>query len=87
MKKNILEVAGLLDEDTDINQAFSDQIEEKLVDIETGDYIEDMDVVAYDQRKAAKDPSQNIIIETDDDIASIKRKAKIAKVFLVKMVK
>ncbi len=84
MKKNILEVAGLLDEDTDINQAFSDQIEEKLVDIETGDYVEDMDVVAYDQRKAAKDPAQNIIIETVDDIASIKRKAKIAKVFLVK---
>ncbi|MCK5829723.1 MAG: Na(+)-translocating NADH-quinone reductase subunit C [Methylococcales bacterium] len=84
MKKNILEVAGLLDEGTDINQAFSDQIEEKLVDIETGDYIDDMDVVTYDQRKAAKDPSQNINISTEDDIASIKRKAKIAKVYLVK---
>jgi Na+-transporting NADH:ubiquinone oxidoreductase subunit C len=84
MKKNILEVAGLLKEGTDINQEFSDQIEEKLVDIETGDYVEDMDVVAYDQRKAAKDPAQNINIETADDIASIKRKAKIAKVYLVK---
>jgi len=84
MKKNILEVAGLLDEGTDINQAFSDQIEEKLVDVETGDYVEDMDVVAYDQRKAAKDPAQNITIATEDDIASIKRKAKIAKVYLVK---
>ncbi len=84
MKKNILDVAGLLDEDTDINQAFSSQIEEKLVDIETGDYVESMDVVAYDQRKAAKDPAQNILIESADDIASIKRKAKIAKVYLVK---
>jgi Na+-transporting NADH:ubiquinone oxidoreductase subunit C len=84
MKKNILEVAGLLDEGTDINQAFSDQIEEKLVDVETGDYVEDMDVATYDQRKAAKDPAQNITIATEDDIASIKRKAKIAKVYLVK---
>ncbi len=84
MKKNILEVAGLLDEGTDINQAFSDQIEEKLVDIETGDYIEDMDVASYDQRKAAKDPAQNVILEKSDDIASIKRKAKIAKIYLVK---
>ncbi len=84
MKKNILDVAGLLDENTDIHQAFAEQIEEKLVDIVTGDYVEDIDVVAYDQRKAAKDPAQNITLETSDDIASIKRKAKIAKVYLVK---
>ena len=84
MKKNILEVAGLLEDGTDIHQAFADQVEEKLVDIETGDYVEGMDAVAYDQRKAAKDPAQNIIIASSDDIASIKRKAKIAKVYLVK---
>ena len=84
MKKNILDVAGLMDEGTDINSAFSDQIEEKLVDIATGDYVEDMDVVVYDQRKAAKDPEQNIRLDSSDDIASIKRKAKIAKVYLVK---
>ena len=84
MKKNILDVAGLMDEGTDINLAFSDQIEEKLVDISTGDYVEEMDVVAYDQRKAAKDPEQNITLDLSDDIASIKRKAKVAKVYLVK---
>jgi len=84
MKKNILDVAGLLEDGTDIHQAFAEQIEEKLVDVETGNYVEDMDVVAYDQRKAAKDPEQNISIATSDDIASIKRKAKIAKVYLVK---
>ncbi|MCK5121207.1 MAG: Na(+)-translocating NADH-quinone reductase subunit C [Methylococcales bacterium] len=84
MKKNILDVAGLLKDGTDIHQAFAEQIEEKLVDIETGDYVEDMNPVSYDQRKAAKDPAQNIIIDSADDIASIKRKAKIAKVYLVK---
>jgi Na+-transporting NADH:ubiquinone oxidoreductase subunit C len=84
MKKNILDVAGLLDEDTDIHQAFADQIEEKLVDIETGDYVEGIDPIQYDQRKAAKDPSQNIVLTADQDIASIKIKAKIAKVYLVK---
>ncbi len=84
MKKNILDVAGLLDEGTDIHQAFSEQIEEKLVDVATGDYVEEMNVVAYDQRKAAKDPEQNITLDSADDIASIKRKAKIAKVYLVK---
>ena len=84
MKKNILDVAGLLDDGTDINLAFSEQIEEKLVDISTGDYVEEIDVSSYDQRKAAKDPSQNITLDSSVDIASIKRKAKIAKVYLVK---
>lgn len=84
MKKNILEVAGLLDEGTDIHQAFAERVEEKLVDISTGDYVEDRDVASYDQRKAAKDPEQNITLEASDDIASIKRQAKIAKVYLVK---
>jgi len=84
MKQNILDVAGLLKEDIDINQAFAEKIEAKLVDIETGDYVENIGVEAYDQRKAAKDPSQNIVIPAKQDIASIKTKAKIAKIYLVK---
>ena len=84
MKKNILDVAGLLEEGTDIDRAFDEQIEAKLVNLETGDYVEDMDAASYDQRKAAKDPAQSVAVPADKDIASIKRKAKIAKVYLVK---
>ena len=83
MKKNILDVAGLLQDGTDIHEAFESKIEAKLVDMATGDYI-DGDVLAYDQRKAAKDPEQNISLTTAQDIAGIKRRAKIAKVYLVK---
>jgi len=83
MKKNILDVAGLLQDDTDIDQAFKERIEAKLVDLATGEYV-DGNVDEYDQRKAAKDPSQNEAIPTDKDIASIRVKAKVAKVFLVK---
>lgn len=84
MKKNILDVAGLLQEGVDINAAFDQQIEAKLVDLETGDYVEGIDVATYDQRKAAKDPELSIAIPPEEDIASIKAKAKIAKVYLVK---
>ncbi len=84
MKKNILDVAGLMEEDTNINQAFASQIEEKLINIETGEYVEGMNIASYDQRKAAKDPAQNIILTRAQDIASIKKKAKIAKIYLVK---
>lgn len=84
MKRNILDVAGLLQEGVDVNAAFDQQIEAKLVDLETGEYVEGMDVAAYDQRKATKDPAQSVAIPQAQDIASIKRKAKIAKVYLVK---
>ena len=83
MKKNILDVAGLLDEGTDIDQAFRERIEAKLVDIATGEYV-DGNVEEYDQRKAAKDPATNELIPVEKDIASIRTKAKLAKVFLVK---
>ncbi|MGR9053062.1 MAG: Na(+)-translocating NADH-quinone reductase subunit C [Gammaproteobacteria bacterium] len=84
MKVNILDVAGLLQEGMDIDRAFEEQIEAKLVNLETGDYVEDMDVTAYDQRKATKDPALSDAVPADKDIASIKRKAKVAKVYLVK---
>ena len=83
MKKNILDVAGLLQDDTNIDAAFKERIEAKLVDIATGEYV-DGNVDEYDQRKAAKDPATNVSIPVDKDIASIRMKAKLAKVFLVK---
>ncbi|SJM91066.1 Na(+)-translocating NADH-quinone reductase subunit C [Crenothrix polyspora] len=84
MKKNILDVAGLLEKGADIDAAFSEKIEAKLVDLETGAYVDNVDADAYDQRKAAKDPAQSIAIPKVKDVAHIRVKAKLAKVFLVK---
>jgi len=84
MKKNILDVAGLLQDNTDIDQAFKERIESKIVDLKTGEYIDSINVDDYDQRKAAKDPAQNELIPVDKDIASIRMKAKYTKIYLVK---
>jgi Na+-transporting NADH:ubiquinone oxidoreductase subunit C len=84
MKKNILEVAGLMEEGMDIDGAFAQRIEPKIVNLETGEYDESVNVDEYDQRKAAKIPSQSVAIPKDKDIAHIRAKAKLAKVFLVK---
>ena len=84
MKKNILDVAGLLEEGADINAAFAEKIEAKIVDLETGDYVENINADEFDQRKAAKDPAQSVAIPKEKDIAHIRVKAKYAKVFLVK---
>lgn len=84
MKENILDVAGLLEEGKDVDKAFQEKIEAKLVNLETGDYVENINAADYDQRKAAKDPEQSVAIPKEKDLAHIRIKAKIAKIFLVK---
>jgi Na+-transporting NADH:ubiquinone oxidoreductase subunit C len=82
-KVNILEVAGLLQPGTDVEAAFQN-IETRIVDLATGDYIDSVDAKTYEMWKAAKDLGMSDAIPADKDIASIKRKPKYAKVYLVK---
>ena len=81
IKKNILAVTGLLSEEADVNTLFK-QFEVKIVDLETGTYS-DIDHAAYDQYKAAGDPDTSIALTAEQDIASIGRRAKLAKVYLL----
>lgn len=82
-KRNILDVVGMLDKDTNVERAFS-QFEAKIVDLETGDYVSSIDPESYNQRKAKKDPAMSVEIPASKDIAKIGRKPKYAKVYLVK---
>ena len=82
-KVNILEVAELYQKGTDVEAAFKN-VEPRIVDLATGDYVKNVDPATYDQWKAAKDPAQSEAIPANKDIASIKRKPKYAKVYLVK---
>ena len=83
IKRNILEVAGLMNAGVDINTAFNN-IEARIVDIKTGDYVSEIDAERYDQRKAAKDTNTNIELSAEQDIAKIKRQAQYAKIYHVK---
>ncbi|MET1256352.1 Na(+)-translocating NADH-quinone reductase subunit C [Aliikangiella maris] len=80
-KKNILVAANLFKPDTDIEQAFAN-IERKFVDIETGRFVSVDNPATFNQRQNAKDPATSIKIE--DDIAKIKRRSKVASVYLVR---
>ena len=90
LKMNILAAAGLLPDSTkaaDIEEAFS-KIEARIVDLDTGEYVDPAvvgrkEALAYDQRKASKDPKLSSPLPGDIDIASIKRRVKYAKVYLV----
>ena len=82
-KKIILEVAGLLKPGVSIDELFK-QVEPKVVDLSTGEYVDTMDPNQYDQRQAAKDPEMSVKIPPDRDIAQIRRRSKYAVVYLVK---
>lgn len=83
MRRNILEVVGLWQEDLDIQEAFK-RFEVKVVDLKTGEIAQNLDPNAYDMRKAAKDPKLSEPVPRDKDIASIKRKPKYATVYFLK---
>ena len=90
LKANILAAAGILKEGAtakDIEKSF-ERITPRLVDLDSGEYVEPSVVgketaIEYDQQKAAKNPKLSERLEGDKDIASIKRREKYAKVYLL----
>jgi Na+-transporting NADH:ubiquinone oxidoreductase subunit C len=83
MKKNILAAAGLLSDGADINQVFEQNIKARLLDLSSGEYVEDQDALAYDFRKAVKDKNSSAEIPASKDIAKIRRQAKLMTVYEV----
>ncbi|MDA8978005.1 Na(+)-translocating NADH-quinone reductase subunit C [bacterium] len=80
-KRNILLAAGLYDDARSIDDQFS-AIQTRLVDLQTGQFSEDV-VVGFDQRKAAKDPERSIALDSKSDIAKISRRENQALVYIV----
>ncbi len=78
---NILSAAGLMQEGKSVEEIFA-QLETKIVDLDSGEFAENIDQELYDQRKAAKDPNTSQRLAADIDIASIKRRADYATVYL-----
>ncbi|MGB2115429.1 MAG: Na(+)-translocating NADH-quinone reductase subunit C [Porticoccaceae bacterium] len=82
LKTNILASAGLLQEGVDVETQF-EKISVKLVDMDTGRYSSEVDADSYDQRKASADPALSVALSASEDIAKIKRRANLAKVYVV----
>lgn len=62
--EKVLTVAGLLESDetlseAQITQRFEENIRARVVELETGEYAENIDAKGYDQRSASKDPAQS----------------------------
>ena len=83
-KRNILAAAGLLKTGDDIESLYQQRIDPRVVDLETGEFAEDVDPAQFDQRKASRDPAFSTALTTDQDVASIKRRSNLANVYLVR---
>ncbi len=83
-QKNILQVAGLLDQGGNIADLYERYVEARVINLQTGEYADDIDPATFDQRKTAKDPATSTALAPTEDIAGIKRKPQYASVYLIK---
>jgi Na+-transporting NADH:ubiquinone oxidoreductase subunit C len=84
-QNKILDVAGLTTNKT-IPEIFASNIETKLVDLATGEFVTNLsanEIAKYDQRKASKDPKTSVKLTPEENIAKIGRRANLATVYLV----
>ncbi|MGB1360924.1 MAG: Na(+)-translocating NADH-quinone reductase subunit C [Alphaproteobacteria bacterium] len=79
---NILQVAGLYEEDKTIDEMF-ETVEAKVVDLRTGRFTDAVDA-NYDEIKALKSDEFSKSLTKDEDIASIRRQSYYKVVYLVK---
>ena len=90
-KKNILAAAGLLVEGKSVESMF-EQVEAKIVNVETGKFATDeelelagiINAETFDQRKASKNPELSKALSSSEDIASIRRESLYATVYIVR---
>ncbi|MCH8258383.1 MAG: Na(+)-translocating NADH-quinone reductase subunit C [Proteobacteria bacterium] len=92
--KNILIAAGLFEQgvtlEEEIDSLFG-EFEIRVIDLEEQRLLSDaeveqagIDVLKYDQRKAAKNPELSIELSSKEDIASINRRARYSIVYLLR---
>ncbi|MBK5931154.1 Na(+)-translocating NADH-quinone reductase subunit C [Halochromatium salexigens] len=82
LKSEVIKVAGIETADMSLDQAF-EQIERRLVDLETGEFVEDADPLSYSYRDAAKDPAASSAIE-EAERAGLQRRPDRMPVYLVR---
>lgn len=88
-KKNILRAAGMLPANSDraadgrsIDDLFA-EFTVKAVDLETGEFVEGIDLDIYDPVKAAQKAELSRALSAEEDIATLRRLEKISLVYLV----
>jgi len=89
-KQNILRAAGLLPSDAvvdaqgrGVDELFG-AFEARVVDLDTGDFVDGIDVATFDPLRAAKDPAQSRQLSKDEDLATIARRENNSLVYIMR---
>ncbi|MDD2885746.1 MAG: Na(+)-translocating NADH-quinone reductase subunit C [Dechloromonas sp.] len=83
-QRSILAIAGIGSPDLsakDVQALFSERIKPRIVDLETGDYVDNLDPVTFDPLKASKDPKMSTALDGEQDLALIKRRERFTTVY------
>lgn len=82
LKREVVKVAGLYQPGGDVAAAFA-KLDTRLIDLDTGEYVTDMDPAEYDPRKAAEDPKQSTRLTAEQDKARIHNRPNVMPVYLL----
>lgn len=87
-KQNVLRAAGLLPSNAvvdaqgkNVDEIFA-SFEARVVDLDTGEYVEGIDVATFDPIRAAKDPNASTELSKDEDRATLGRRENQSLVYL-----
>ncbi len=83
---NVLLAAGLIDEgdeDVQVNQLFQ-QIEARIVDLDTGQFTDAVNPATFDPRAAKRDPNMSDELPDDQDVAGLSRRERYARVYILR---
>lgn len=81
---NILQVAGLYEDGTDVGAVYAERIEPRVVDLRTGEFTDAIDPEGYDERVAERDPELSAALSAEEDPAQIKRRVNYSTIYLVR---
>ena len=82
LRRNVLQIADMYQAGVPVDQQF-EQIETRLVDLQTGTFSDEYDIESFDPRSAPNDPEMSSSIPSGEDIAGLKRRERYTEVYIV----
>ena len=82
-RTQILSVAGLMTDGGNVDQLFA-QIETRIVELDSGEFTDDIDPETFDGREAQSDPAMSVAIPAEKDVAGLQRRSRYAAVYIVR---
>jgi Na+-transporting NADH:ubiquinone oxidoreductase subunit C len=86
--RNIVSLTGLVEtgavlSDDEMLEIVEQQLDIRIVNIDTGEFEPDMDPAEFDERAAVNDPEKSVVIPAGEDFANLGRRSSYAVVYLV----